>query len=169
MYRLFALLGVCLLASCTSSDGGARADQASIPDQAVDADQAKSSIAAVIASYDSAVVAGDTTRALSYLHPELVVYEHGHVEGSRAEFAKNHLPADIEFMRSATMARGERAVHVSSGGDLAWTVAPYKLGGQYKGEKVNSAGTETLVLLQTDAGWKIRHAHYSGHKVEAGK
>jgi ketosteroid isomerase-like protein len=162
MHRLFAVLSLSLVASCGASAGGMN------DGGTADRDQAATQISGVIASYDSAVVAGDTARAAGFLHPELVVYEHGHVEGSRDEFVKDHLPGDIDFMRNATMTRGDQAVHVASSGDLAYTTTTYELRGEYEGKKVHSAGTETLVLARTDAGWKIRHAHYSGHKVEAG-
>jgi ketosteroid isomerase-like protein len=174
MHRLTGILGICVLASCGSSSGAkdgqaAATGQPAATNAAASQEQATSQIAEVIASYDSAVVAGDTARAVSLLHPELVVYEHGHVEGSRDEFVKGHLPADMDFMRNATMTRRDRAVLVSSGADMAYSIAPYELSGEYEGKKVHNAGTETLVLVRTDAGWKIRHAHYSGHKIEAGK
>lgn len=175
MYRFTTVLGLSLLAACGSSDGAADAEQTAKAGevtaayQATDPNQAATEVRAVIAAYDSAVSASDTARAVSLLHPELVVYEHGHVEGSRDAFAKDHLLADMEFMRNATMERGDRGVHVASGNDIAWTISPYELRGEYKGKKVHNAGTETLVLVRGEDGWKIRHAHYSGHKIEAGK
>jgi hypothetical protein len=114
MHRLTAILGICVLASCDSS-GGAKDEQAATTGQTADTnaaasqEQATSQIAEVIASYDSAVVAGDTARAVSLLHPDLVVYEHGHVEGSRDEDPAGPSRARLLRRRHGLLDRAVRA------------------------------------------------------------
>ena len=43
----------------------------------------------VLASFHAALAAGDKAMAIDFMAPEVAIYESGHVEGSRTEYAKS--------------------------------------------------------------------------------
>jgi ketosteroid isomerase-like protein len=113
---------------------------------------------AVVAGFAAALQAGDSLRALRLLHPGLVVYESGVAE-DLAHYRSHHLAADIAFLaqvRSRTV-RDELTVS----GAMALYTREYRSQGTWRGRAIDSAGTETLVLMRTREGWRIRHIHWS--------
>jgi hypothetical protein len=44
---------------------------------------------------------------------------------------------------------------------MAMWVSEGESKGEFRGRQVESHGTETIVLIPTDAGWKILHVHWS--------
>src|SRR5687767_8591666 len=53
-------------------------------------------VVAVVDRFHAALVAGDSSTALQVIAEDAVMLEAGSVE-TKAEYGKNHLPADIEF------------------------------------------------------------------------
>jgi hypothetical protein len=45
--------------------------------------------------------------------------------------------------------------------DMALWVSEGESRGEFRGRQVESHGTETIVLIPTDTGWKILHVHWS--------
>jgi ketosteroid isomerase-like protein len=115
-------------------------------------------VRAVVQGFKDALAAGDSTAALGYLHPDLVVYEGGHAE-SLAEYRAGHLAADMEFAAAVETTALEQGVIVRS--DMALWVSESESKGEFRGRPIDSHGTETIVLIPTDAGWKILHVHWS--------
>jgi len=116
------------------------------------------SVKAVVHAFHDALAAGDSARALELLHPEVRVFESGHAE-TLAEYRSGHLAADIAFSRAV-----ERTVlgeHVSGGERRTLYLSEYRMSGTFRGEDVELHGTETMALVRTDAGWRIRHIHWS--------
>ena len=115
---------------------------------------------AVVESFSAALQRGDSLRVLQLLHPQVVVYESGVAE-DLAHYRSHHLAADIAFLaqvRSTTL----RDQLTMSGGMALYT-REYRSRGTWRGKPVNSTGTETLVLVRTEQGWRIRHIHWSSH------
>ena len=50
-----------------------------------------------VTAFHAAITAGDKTKALGMLSPTITIYESGHVERSREEYASHHLGGDIVF------------------------------------------------------------------------
>jgi ketosteroid isomerase-like protein len=115
-------------------------------------------IRAVVQGFKASLVGGDSTAALGYLHPDLVVYEAGHAE-TLAEYRAGHLAADMEFAAAVETTALEQGVIVRP--DMALWVSESESKGEFRGRTIDSHGTETIVLLPTDAGWKILHVHWS--------
>ncbi len=106
----------------------------------------------------AALAAGDSLRALTFLHPEVVVYEGGHAE-SLQQYRSGHLRADIAFLQAVKQeTTGDRVV---LSGDMALYLSESTSKGTYRGREIDSRGAETMVLVRTPAGWKIRHIHWS--------
>lgn len=112
----------------------------------------------VVEGFHAALESGDSARALAYLHPHVVIYEGGHAE-SLAEYRSGHLAGDIAFA-SAT---NRQLTHSSLAvwGDQALYTSTSRTTGQYRGREIDSRGTETIVLVRTAEGWRIRHIHWS--------
>lgn len=102
---------------------------------------------------------GDSARVLELLADDVRVYESGHAE-TRAEYRAGHLGVDIEF--AAGTEREVLSEHVRiPGDDMALYLAEYRITGTFRGEEVDSGGTETLVLERRADGWRIVHIHWS--------
>jgi len=129
-----------------------------------DLDAAKAAMDAVEA-FDAAMDSGNADAALALLAEDLTVYEGGHVERSRAEYAAEHLPADIDFSRQV---RSEvTAASVRATGDVAMVMRETRTRGTYNGKPVDSFGTGTYVPRRHADGWRITHIHWSSRKAPA--
>ena len=118
----------------------------------------ESAVRAVVRGFKDALAAGDSTAALGYVHPDLVVYEAGHAE-SLAEYRAGHLAADMEFSAAVETTVLEQGVIVRP--EMALWVSESGSKGEFRGRTIDSHGTETMILLPTDSGWKILHVHWS--------
>jgi ketosteroid isomerase-like protein len=152
MRRRFALTIAALCVTASS----ALAQEPATPDE--------SAIRSVVLGFKAALAAGDSTAAIGYLHPDLVVYEAGHAE-SLAEYRAGHLAADMEFAARVATQPVEQGLIVRE--DMALWVSEGESRGEFRGRQVESHGTETIVLISTDAGWKILHVHWSS--AESGR
>jgi ketosteroid isomerase-like protein len=113
---------------------------------------------AVVAAFGKALASGDSTAALALLHPDVVIFEGGGWE-TLEDYRRGHLRADISAMQSLKQETLRDVIKVS--GDLALSTREYSTTGQ-RGERViDNVGAETMVLLRTPTGWKIRHIHWS--------
>jgi ketosteroid isomerase-like protein len=115
-------------------------------------------VRAVVEGFKAALAAGDSTAALGYLHRDLVVYEEGRAE-SLTEYRSGHLAADMEFSAAVETTPVQQGVIVRS--DMALWVSEGESRGVFRGRTIESHGVETIVLVPTDAGWKILHVHWS--------
>lgn len=112
----------------------------------------------VVEGFQAALAAGDSTAALAYLHPELRVFEAGHAE-TLEEYRSGHLTADIAFLRNVATETLRDAV--VPGREMALYLREYAVKGTFRSREIDGRGTETLVLVPTEDGWKIRHIHWS--------
>lgn len=110
-----------------------------------------------------ALARGDSAAVLDLLADGVRVYEGGHAE-TRSEYRAGHLAADIEFVGG--MDRRTLAEHVRTSGnrvgDMALYLSEYRMTGTFRGEAVDTRGTETLVMQRvSEGGWRIVHVHWS--------
>jgi ketosteroid isomerase-like protein len=157
-----ALLALATLMACqgqpaaeTGGDAGAAAGTA---EHGSPATFDESAIRSVAEEYHRALAAGDSLRAIELLHPEVLIFEGGHAE-TLAQYRAGHLAADIAFagaVRSETVS--EQVVDL---GDAALYMRESRTSGTFRDRAIDSRGTETLLMVRTDAGWRIRHIHWS--------
>lgn len=115
----------------------------------------------VVSAFHAALSAGKSDEALSLLSPEVVIFESGGAEMTRAEYGSHHLAGDIEFVRTvATTVVDEQS---GQSGEAAWVLRRTSTTGKFRGKEINSRGTETMILRKTEAGWRIAHIHWSSH------
>lgn len=115
--------------------------------------------AAAVDAFHAALKAGDTAGALTFLAPDVMIFEEGGAERSRDEYASHHLGSDAVFA-----AASEATVTRRSGwadGDVAWVTSEGRTTGQFNGRAVDRLTTETMVLKRHADGWRIHHIHWS--------
>jgi ketosteroid isomerase-like protein len=118
----------------------------------------------VIAALDSfwgAVKRGDATEAMTHVAPEAVFLESGRLE-TRAEYEKNHLPADIGFEKQVTGRRDRPRVTIN--GNTAWVIAMTDYEGTFEGSPISFISAQLAVLTHADGRWLIRSIHWSSQR-----
>lgn len=113
----------------------------------------------VVDGFHAALATGDSTLALGFLSPDVVIFESGGAEMSRAEYRSHHLGADIEFSMSTTREITER--RVDAGVDVAIVLTRSATRGTFRGRDIDATGVETMVLTRSGDGWVIVHIHWS--------
>jgi hypothetical protein len=83
----------------------------------------------------------------------------------RADWARNQLPAAMEFARDTQRATVRRESHQV--GSMAWVISTTSTTGNFGDRKLELEGTETAVLRQEDKVWRIVHLHWSAHEKPA--
>lgn len=148
---------VAILALQAAAPPVAAAAPAVLPTEAV-APSARDA-AAVVDAFHAALRRGDTAAASGLLADEVLVFEDGRAERSKAEYGARHLGADAEFSRAVPGARTRR--RGDSAGNFAWIATEGRTKGRYRGTEINQVTDETVVLRRIAGEWKIVHIHWS--------
>jgi ketosteroid isomerase-like protein len=120
---------------------------------------------AVVDAFHTALKTGDTTAALVLLDDNVMIFEQGYIEWSKAEYASHHLASDAEFSKSVASKQIARRSTIEGG--LAWVATESSATGKFKEKDVDSVSIETMVLRRTNDGWRIVHIHWSSRKAKA--
>lgn len=114
---------------------------------------------AAVDGFHAALTEGRVDAALKLLSDDVLIYESGRAERSKAEYANHHLKADAEFAGATQRKLVKRASWVSA--DAAWVTSETETTGTFKGRTLALTGTETMILRRTAGAWKIVHIHWS--------
>jgi ketosteroid isomerase-like protein len=112
----------------------------------------------VVDAFHAGIKKGDPAAVMQLLAPDALLLEAGGIE-TRAQYEKDHLPADIEFEKAVTTAF--KAYRVTVIGDAAWAVSNSEYKGTFRDRPVDSLGVELMVLTRDASGWHIRAIHWS--------
>lgn len=115
-------------------------------------------------AFHAALTNGDKAAAIDLLSADVLIFESGFVERSRAEYASHHLDGDIAFSKTASrkvLRQGERTEGKTA---IVWQET--ETIGSSKGKEVHVLGTETAVLEKSGDKWKIVHVHWSSRKAK---
>lgn len=115
-----------------------------------------------VATFHQAIASGKADLASALLAPEIQIYESGYVERSRDEYAGHHLPADIDFAKTAANKVLKNSERID--GNLAVVMQETETTGKYKNKNIHLFGTETVVLEKRGEQWIIVHLHWSSRK-----
>lgn len=118
-------------------------------------------VVAVIDAFHAALVAGDSTTALSYLADDVTILESGGVE-NKEHYRSGHLGGDMRFAQAVPRKRGEMEISIM--GDVAWAHSTSITQGQMGNREINSQGAELMVLAREDGVWKIKAIHWSSRR-----
>ncbi|OYX47874.1 MAG: hypothetical protein B7Y90_12340 [Alphaproteobacteria bacterium 32-64-14] len=138
-----------LAASAQTGDGAVVAAMSS------DAQDAAKTVDAFHAALDK----GDGVAAAAFLSEDALIYEGGHAERSKAEYASHHAGADAVYA-AAVPSKLLRRSGFANGG-MAWVASEARTTGVYKDKPVDRVTTETMTLRKTPEGWRITHIHWS--------
>lgn len=116
-----------------------------------------------VAQFHQALKAGDKAKAAALLSPQIQIFESGHVERSRDEYAGHHLGSDIEFAKVTEHKVLRHSERID--GNLAVVMHETETTGKFKGKPVHLLGTETAVLEKQGDGWTVAHIHWSSRKA----
>ena len=115
--------------------------------------------AATVDGFHAALRRGDTSAAAAWLADDVLIFESGEVERSKAEYAAHHLGADAEFTQAVPSTITRRAGN--SSGAIAWIASEGRTTGTFHGRPIDQMTTETMVLRRAARGWKIVQIHWS--------
>lgn len=110
-------------------------------------------------SFHAALNSGNEQTVMAVLSPDVLIFESGGAERSRAEYASHHMKSDMAFL--AQMGQDEISQAASEQGDTAWIVTESRIYGRYNDKDIDIVSTETAVLKLGEDGWKIVHLHWS--------
>ena len=128
------------------------------------ADQA---LKAFVVAYDGAFNAKDLERLAAFYHPEVTIFEGGHVNTGWLDYRDNHLGPELKEMADLRFSHVDVVPHVLSEA-AAYVTAEYRLKATISGKVVEAEGLETLLLLKGgDGSWRIRHSHTSSRRRPA--
>jgi ketosteroid isomerase-like protein len=119
-------------------------------------------VASVLEAFYGAIKRGDAQAAMSVIAPDALFIESGRLE-TRAEYEKNHLPADIEFESQVTGKRDP--LRVTFAGDTAWVIATTTYDGKFQDSPVSFVSAQLMVLTKDADAWKIRSIHWSSRPL----
>ena len=127
------------------------------------ADATAATPVAVVDAFHAALASGDPRTALDLLAEDVLIFESGGVERSRAEYASHHLAADAAF----SAAVGRTLVNRSHGeaGNAAWVTSVETVAGTFRGRAINSRTVETMLLGRVAGKWRIVHIHWSSTDI----
>jgi ketosteroid isomerase-like protein len=119
---------------------------------------AEAEIQKVVDAFHAGLKKGDAAAVMQLFAPDVLLLEAGGIE-TRAQYEKDHLPADIEFEKVvSTSFKPYRVVVI---GDAAWTINSSEYKGTFRDRPVDSLGVELMILSRDASGWRIRAVHWS--------
>lgn len=152
---LRSLVFMALCGSCSSVFAHTKAESATAQlFTGLDSPAAK-----VVQQFHHALQSGDAATVLSVLADDVLIYEGGSVERSKAEYQQHHLNADINYLKALRVDYVEHQVKIQ--GDSAVSVSRSRTVGSYKQKPVDRVGMETITLERIAGRWLITHIHWS--------
>lgn len=156
------LLAVVLSVSITSVGPALAHEPLQTAAASVDDVQAEAAAAtSVVDAFHAALEHGETDAALALLADDVLIFEGGGAERSKAEYAEHHLAADAAFSAAVPSVRSRRIAR--AGADSAWVASESRTTGAFNGRPIDSLSVETMVLRHEADGWRITHIHWSSH------
>jgi hypothetical protein len=123
---------------------------------------------AVVDSFHAALERGDSIAMISYLDPDVKIYESGHAE-TLDEYRSGHLASDIEFAQATESRLLSSWVSFTMGSDAVESVTTgrvYRTVGTFRGRAIDTFMTETMVLHRgSDGVLRIHHIHWSSRRA----
>lgn len=128
--------------------------------QAASADAA--SVEAWLKGYDAAFMAKALDRLAAFYHPDVTIYEGAGINNGWADYRDRHLGPELKAFENLEFGHSGTKVTVLPGGESAYAVSRYTIKAKMGERMLDNEGLETLLLIKTAEGWKIRHSHTSG-------
>jgi ketosteroid isomerase-like protein len=111
--------------------------------------------------YDAAFMAKDLDRLAAFYHPDVTIYEGTGINNGWADYRDRHLGPELKAFSNLQFGHSETKVTMMPGGQSAYATSRYTIKAKMGDRDLDSEGLESLVLVKTPEGWKIRHSHTS--------
>ena len=133
-------------------------------DKSIRNEQSSTQIAviAVVEKFHTSIKTTDSALAEVVLAPNVMIFEQGHRESSRAEYLGHHFKEDAAFAKVVPSVTTSQVAHVL--GDIAYVMTESTTDGVYKDKSVKGANVATYILARQDGQWRIVHIHWSSRK-----
>lgn len=119
------------------------------------------SVEAWLKGYDAAFMAKDLAKLATFYHPDVTIYEGTGINNGWADYRDRHLGPELKAFENLQFGHTETKVTLMPGGESAYATSRYTIKAKMGERELDSEGLETLVLVKTADGWKIRHSHTS--------
>jgi uncharacterized protein YcnI len=119
-------------------------------------------IEAWLRGYDAAFLSKDLNRIAAFYHPDVTIYEGAGINNGWADYRDRHLGPELKVFENLEFAHSGTKVTVLPGGESAYAISRYTIKAKMGERMIDNEGLETLFLIKTPEGWKIRHSHTSG-------
>ena len=137
--------------------------KAAAPAAAAATPAAPAAALAALDAFHAALGRGDTAGALARMADDVLIYEQGGAERSKAEYASHHLGSDAEFAKAT---RRELTTRRSFGaGDMVVVTSETRTTGRFRDRDIDTRGKETAVLRRSGRDWRIVHVHWSSQRT----
>lgn len=156
---LLALGGVGVASAQTPPDASHVPHPAAAGQPQMDVPAEAEAAVAVAVRFSDALSRGDLEVVKELLAQDVLILESGGAEQSREEYLGHHAISDAKFLEGAHRQLLRRRARTA--GELAWIGSESELHAKKDGKPLNVLSTETMVLRQTTAGWRIAHIHWS--------
>ena len=97
----------------------------------------------------------------TFYHPDVTIYEGTGINNGWADYRDRHLGPELKAFENLQFGHTETKVTLMPGGESAYATSRYTIKAKMGERELDSEGLETLVLVKTADGWKIRHSHTS--------
>jgi uncharacterized protein YcnI len=119
-------------------------------------------IEAWLKGYDAAFLSKDLNKIAAFYHPDVTIYEGAGINNGWADYRDRHLGPELKAFENLEFAHSGTKVTVLPGGESAYATSRYTIKATMGDRMLDNEGLETLLLIKTPEGWKIRHSHTSG-------
>ena len=119
-------------------------------------------IEAWLKGYDAAFLSKDLNRIGAFYHPDVTIYEGAGINNGWADYRDRHLGPELKAFENLEFGHSGTKVTVLPGGESAFAISRYTIKAKMGERMLDNEGLETLLLIKTPEGWKIRHSHTSG-------
>jgi uncharacterized membrane protein/ketosteroid isomerase-like protein len=99
------------------------------------------------------------------LMPDVILAEGGGAERSFEQYAGHHMPSDMTYTAAMDTTLVNRDVMVDE--NIAIVISEMQMQGSFQDKDINSRMMETMVMKNTDDGWRIAHIHWSSAPIKA--
>lgn len=119
----------------------------------------------VIADYQAAMEARSVERLEAVVDPALLVLEGVHKNVGWPDYRDNHIGPEMREWKEFKVI-DPKILEVSVAGDWAYVAQESNVRISMERKIITLASAETFILRNGTAGWRIKHVHFSGKKLE---
>ncbi len=117
---------------------------------------------AVVDAFQSGLRSSNVDQVMATMMADAIIVEGGSAQ-SPADYAGHHMVSDMAYVSAIETKLVKR--DVIAGDRLATVISELRMHGTYKDEAIDNQLIETMVLKNTDQGWRIAHVHWSSKPI----